>query len=243
MSEEVGSDIFRRISRSSWWTLEQGIFVFWCQPPSTSTGKRTLWTLPDAQPQTGHSFWAEKRDSAFSPSSVALQYHKYYGKSTPCKFGTCADVFSPTTNCTLESQPRIVANIDHPRNLVRALGLSICHCLQDRTWREATQFRVEGGGEGNRRGLDKGREGWTGLFQLRSSASERFIINCQTAVLISPAPRRKIDLISRHIFRAISLIMTGVCKLDGSAFKLWMTAFNSLGPQGPLGYFTKMSFH
>lgn len=74
--------------------------------------------------------------------------------------------------------------------------------------------------EGYGKGLSKGREVGTGLFQLGSSASERFIINCQTGVLISPAPRRKIDLISRHIFRAISLIMTGVCKLDGSAFKL-----------------------
>lgn len=54
---------------------------------------------------------------------------------------------------------------------------------------------------------------------LQGSASRRFIINCQTAVLISSAPQWKIDLISRHIFRAISLIMTGVCKLDDSAFR------------------------
>lgn len=53
-----------------------------------------------------------------------------------------------------------------------------------------------------------------------SSVSKRFIITCQTAVLISSAPQWKIDLISRHIFRAISLIMTGVCKLDNSAFRL-----------------------
>lgn len=33
----------------------------------------------------------------------------------------------------------------------------------------------------------------------QSSASKRFIINCQTAVLISSAPQWKIDLISRHI--------------------------------------------
>lgn len=76
-------------------------------------------------------------------------------------------------------------------------------------------------------GRQQGRAGqrWRGTDSLncpvlsQSSASKRFIINCQTAVLISSAPQWKIDLISRHIFRAISLIMTGVCKLDDSAFR------------------------
>lgn len=58
---EVGSDIFRGISRSSWWTPEQGRFIFWCQLPSTSTGKRTVssprCTAPDRASFLGTKMW------------------------------------------------------------------------------------------------------------------------------------------------------------------------------------------
>ena len=94
-------------------------------------------------------------------------------------------------------------------------------CEEDKAGK-GMEIVLESGG-GRRRG--RAGQWWKGSDSLncpvpsQSSASKRFIINCQTAVLISSAPQWKIDLISRHIFRAISLIRTGVCKLDDSAFR------------------------